>query len=213
MNDKWFKLKQKEAGVTADVIGRELGRDRSVVSRIYVGRQKMTLDQAKVFARVLRVPLDDVLHHAGLVDTSDAAPGRVPGFSDSEVVTFRGTPARSATHDIIAREFGGTRPGIECWQIRSDALLLAGYRRGDTILVDTNAADLCRKGDTVIAQLYDWKSGTAETVLRQYEPPVIIGLAPGGAGFAVHVVDNNNVAIKGRVIASWRAPGLGDAIT
>lgn len=211
MNDKWFKKKQKEAGVTADVIGRELGRDRSVVSRIYVGRQKMTLEQAQVFARVLRVPLEDVLFQAGLVASAKDAPDRVPGFGESEVVPFTGTASRAVTNEIIARELGGGRPGLDCWVVRSDALVLSGYRRGDTLLVDTNAADLCRKGDTVIAQLYAWKSGSADTVLRLYEPPVIIGMVPGGSGFAVHVVDSKNVVIKGRVIASWRTavpPGV-----
>ena len=57
MDDKWFKRQQKRAGVTAEDIAEELGRDRSVVSRIYVGRQRMTLDQARVFAKVLEIPL------------------------------------------------------------------------------------------------------------------------------------------------------------
>lgn len=204
MDDKWFKQKQKQAGVTAEEIGAALGRDRSVVSRIYVGRQKMTLDQAHVFARILKVPLQDVLDRAGLL-ASEADAIASPGFSDSEVVPFKGQGAGKDQVDTIARHLGGGKPGIDIWRTVSTSLSFNGFLKGDYLLIDANQSELCKKGDIVVAQVYDWQTGTAETVLRRFEPPILLAIGGAPEDVKINVVDNQNVVIKGKVIASWRA--------
>ena len=204
MDDKWFKRRQKMAGVTAEDIARELGKDRSAVSRIYVGRQAMKLDEAKVFAKVLDVPLADVLKHAGLLDHDQEADTFVPGFGETEVAPLVGKDQEARAAQTIAGEMGGNRPGVDPWQVKTNELEHFGYLQGDTILVDTNKAESCKKGDMVLAQIYDMRSGTAETVLRRYEPPVLLSAAGHLNELKVNVVDNNNVAIRGKIIGSWR---------
>lgn len=203
MDDKWFKRQQKIAGVTAEDIAERLGRDRSVVSRIYVGRQPMSLEQAQVFAEVLHVDLDEVLKRAGVLSEQKSKTLAL-GFGEADVVPFIGRTSEIASTDRIAECFGGGRAGVDVWKIRSAAMLGDGYRPDDMVLVDTKAAEAVRSGDVVVAQIYDWRSGSARTVFRRFEPPVLVASSPDRADHDVFVVDNTNVVIRGKVIASWR---------
>lgn len=202
MDDKWFKAQQRRVGVTADEIAKKLGRDRSLVSRIYVGRQRMTLEQAQAFAEVLQVPLADVLEHAGF-----AAPAvtqqLAPGFADSDAVPFVHRGAEDRAIPTIAEAFG-QRPGVDIWLVKTAALALMGYMPGDHMLVDTHAAERVKPGDVVVAQAYDNARGAAATLLRRFEPPVLVAASTAPEDRRVHVVDGTNVVIRGKVIASWR---------
>lgn len=202
MDDKWFKQRQKIAGVTAEDIAKRMGRDRSVVSHIYSGRQRMSLDWARAFAEVLNVSLDEVLQHAGVMDEQQAQTLR-PGFSESDVAPWKGKDAEDRAVHTVAQAHG-EKPGVDVWQVKSPALSLMGYMPGDMMLVDTHAAERVRQGDVVVAQIYDNNKGSAFTLLRRYEPPVLVAASPDPADRRVHVVDGINVVIRGRVTASWR---------
>lgn len=203
----WFKRKQKEAGITAQEIAEAAGRHRSQVSHILTGRQAMNLHWAKAFSTALQVPLAEVLRHAGtLEDASETEPGApVPsGFSEGDASPFAGQAGEREREAERARLFGGGGAGIDVWTVRSTALELDGYLIGDRILVDTNAADRARAGDVVIAQAFDVQRGAADTLLRRYEPPVLVSRAPDRSTRRAHVVDGSTVMIRGKVIASWR---------
>ncbi|MDD8022438.1 MAG: helix-turn-helix transcriptional regulator [Paracoccaceae bacterium] len=203
MDVKWFKQQQKKAGVTADEISARLGRDRSLVSRIYVERQKMTLEQAQIFAEVLGVPIEDVIERAGIAGPSVAQ--RVAlGFSDGDAAPFVHRGPEDRATPTIAQALGA-RSGIDIWTIRTGALALMGYMPGDHMLVDTLQADRAAPGDVVVAQVYDNARGSATTLLRRFEPPVLVAASTAPADRRVHVVDGNNVVIRGKVVASWRA--------
>lgn len=205
MDDKWFKQQQKRAGVTAEKIGEALGKDRSLVSRIYTGRQRMKLDEAKIFARVLDLPLGDVLEHAGLMDPEAPAASRPRGFAESGDASPFKLPDRSDAPDrLMALAMGGDRPGVDIWRATSRALELEGILPGDFLLVDTHQSERAKAGDIVIAQVYDWQSGGATTVLRRYDPPVLTARTMDPAEKKVHVVDHSNVVIAGKVTGSWR---------
>ena len=199
MDDKWFKTRQRIAGVTADAIADKLGRDRSIVSKIYAGKQRMSIEWAQAFADVLNVPLADVLEKAGVMDPPKAQTMR-PGFSDGDAMPWIGKG--EATSDIGLAL--GQRPGIDIWRVQGRSMMLGGLLPDDFILVDTFKSELVRPGDVVIAQIYDWQTGSARTVLRRFEPPVLVAASPDTDDARVHVVDGNNVAIKGKVVASWR---------
>lgn len=203
MDAKWFKDRQKQVGVTAEDIAREMGRARSNVSHILNGHQRMSLDWARAFAKVLSVTVDEVLLHAGALDEPEAQTLR-PGFAESDAAPFAGKGGARDTADAIACCMGGGRPGIDVWTIKSDALALRGYLPGDQILVDTHQSERCKSGDIVLAQLYNWQTGTAETILRIYEPPVLVMASACVTAPMTRVVDHQNVVIKGKVIASWR---------
>lgn len=202
---EWFKQKQRKAGVTSEDIGSALGRDRTVVSRIYSGRQRMTLDQAKVFAGALEAPLAEILDRAGIMDAATVREIAPPGFGEGDASKWQPETGNQMSWVGDFAEFlGGGRAGQDIWRVKSRAMQLDGYADGDFLLVNHNAAPAARPGDVVIAQVYDWQSGTAVTLLRRYEPPVLIAASADPEDRKVHVVDGTNVVIRGIVTASWR---------
>jgi len=203
MDDKWFKQQQKKVGVTADEIADRMGRSRSIVSHIYTGRQKMSVEWAKAFADVLQVPLDEVLRRAGVLDEPQARTIR-PGFSDGDAAIWIGKKTEAGKVDTVAAAFGGDAPGIDVWQMNSGAMALDGLLPGDFLLIDSHQSELCRAGDVVVAQNYDWQTGSATSLIRRFEPPVLVAASSDPDSKRVLVVDGNNVVIKGKVIASWR---------
>lgn len=203
MDDKWFKEQQKKAGVTAEDIARRAGRVRSAVSHIYSGRQRMNLEWATAFADALGVPLSLVLEKAGIAPEQTTRQ-LSPGFADSDAVAWVG-PSGGDDRSVHALAIAhGARPGVDVWQVRTAALALMGYMPGDWFLLDTNQSERIRAGDVVVAQVYDNNRGTAITVLRRYEPPVLVAASINPEEHRVHVVDGTNVVVRGKVVASWR---------
>lgn len=203
MDAAFFKKRQKTKGVTADEIAALAGRDRSNVSKIYAGQQKMTIHWARAFAQALDLTLDQVLEHAGEVPKAEAAQLR-PGFAESDAVPFTGGPAPDHKSRSLAEALGAGRAGVDIWTVRTRALMFLGFMVGDQILVDANAAERARAGDVVLAQVYNLATGTATTMLRSYQPPVLVAASPDDDDRRVYVVDGNNVSIRGVVVASWR---------
>lgn len=202
MDDKWFKAQQKRAGVTADEIAARIGRDRSVVSKIYSGQRTMTLEWAQAFSEALGVALSDVLERAGVAN-QQVARQLNPGFAESDAVQWIPKGAEDRQVPTMAAAMG-QRPGVDVWQVKSTSLSLMGYMPGDYILVDTHVAERVRAGDAVIAQVYDNAKGTAATVLRRFEPPVLVAASLSFDENRVHVVDGVNVVIRGKIVGSWR---------
>lgn len=205
MDDKWFKAQQKRAGVTAEDIGQALGRDRSVVSRIYTQRQPMTAAQAKIFAQILQTPLSEVMERAGILEAEEADNVRA-AISNGDVSQMQSSRDQNSQAMEIARNFGGHREGMHIWKVRTDAMSLGGYLPGDMILVDTTKSEIVRAGDIVIAQKFDVRAGDTVTLLRRFEPPVLVAASSDSDNLRVHVVDGENVVIKGKIVASWRSP-------
>ncbi len=205
MNADWFKHKQRIANVTSFDLGNAIGRDRTVVSRIYTGRQKMTLEQAEAFAKVLDVPVSEVLQQAGIA-SKETVQQLNPGFAESDVAAWVPKPDGRDGPDIeaMARAMGGGRNGVDVWRVKSRAMVLAGYLEGDYMLVDTGQRDTCKAGDVVLAQVYDFEVGAATTILRRYQTPVLVAASADPAEWGVHVVDHGAVAIMGKIVGSWR---------
>ncbi len=205
MDAKWFKDRQKQVGVTADDIAHEMGRSRSNVSHIYSGRQRMSLEWAKAFAKVLQTSVDEVLSRAGVLDVDHDQPNSISRRTTAgDVSPWSGGPRSELSVQQIATALGGGSPDIHIWHVESGAMQLGGYLPGDLILVDTSKSEQCKAGDAVIAQAHDWKSGTMTTLLRRFEPPVLVASNTTDADQRVHIVDGINVAIQGKVIACWR---------
>ena len=203
MDVDWFKKKQKERGVTADQIADIMGRSRTSVSNIYSGNQKMSLEWAQAFAQALDTPIDEILSHAGALPQA-AAKQVTSGFSEGDAAPFSGPPGATQRASDRASTFGGEKPGIDVWTVRTEALTLNGIMPGDQILVDSNMSERARAGDFVIAQDYNWQTGTAVTLLRRFEPPVLVSASSNPDLQRVHVVDGRNLVIRGVVTAIWR---------
>lgn len=126
------------------------------------------------------------------------------GFGEADAAPWTGhSPDERAAQPVAVAL--GMKPGVDVWRVKSLALALMGYLPDDFVLVDTHASERARAGDVVIAQVYDWGSGSASTVLRRYEPPVLVAASLDREDWRVHVVDGSNVVIRGKVVASWRA--------
>lgn len=202
IDDKWFKAAQKKVGVTSEDIAARAGRTRTSVSNIYTGRQRTSLEWAKIFAEVLQQPLDEVLRRAGMADERTAQ-ALAPGFSESDAAAWVPGPDDRGRISAIADAFG-QRPGVDLWQVRTPSMALQGLLPGDWMLVDTHAAERVQPGDVVVAQVYDNARGKAATILRRFEPPVLVAASTDAEDRRVHVVDGNNVVVRGKVTASWR---------
>lgn len=206
MNAAWFKQQMKVGRVTAEDVASAAGRHRSNVSHIFSGNQRMSLDWAKAFATTLNQPLDEVLRHAGVLDRENARQiaHMNAGFSDGDAAPFAGQGGQAEKTRSIASALGGDRPGVDIWTVRGTAMILGGLLPGDEILIDTHLADRARAGDVVIAQHYDAQSGSAKTLLRRFEPPVLVAASIDPDHLRTLVVDGRNVVIRGVVVGSWR---------
>ncbi len=205
MNIDWFKRRQQIANVTSFDLAEAIGRNRAVISRIYHGKQKMTMQQAEAFAKVLDVPLSEVLLNAGIA-SKETVQELNPGFAESDVAQWVPKPERAEGPDIeaMAKALGGGRNGVDIWRVKSRAMALAGYLEGDYMLVDTHQRDTCQSGDVVLAQVYDFNVGAATTIFRRFQAPVLLAASADPAEWGVHVVDHNAVVIMGKVVGSWR---------
>ena len=201
MDDKWFKAQQKKVGITADAIADVLGRNRSVVSKILSGKQRMTLEWAQAFAKALQVDVATVLEKAGVAD-APTAQTVMPGFAESDAAPWVAGPEPAGAREVttVAAALGGARPGVDVWRVKGSAMASRGLLAGDYILVDTHQAERVKPGDVVVAQVYNRTGAT--TVLRTFSPPVLVSADPMDS--QVHVVDGVNVVIRGKVTASWR---------
>lgn len=86
-NSAWFAAKLSDKGMSQRQLARLMGIDASAVSLMLRGRRKMDVKEAGEVARLLGVPVDEVLRHAGVaVPVDHHAPGRVPvlGWADSD---------------------------------------------------------------------------------------------------------------------------------
>jgi SOS-response transcriptional repressor LexA len=202
MDMAWFKQMQRRKGVTSFDLGQAIQRDRSVISRIVNGSQRMTLEQARVFSELLDVPLPEMIERGGLGE-KQIAQEFAPGFSESDAAAW--IPGAGLSETAMIKSVAsalGERPGVDVWRVKSRSMALAGLIEGDFMLVDTNQAERVKPGDIVLAQVYN-RGGTM-TVLRRYAPPVLISASADQADVGVHVVDGVNVMVRGKVIASWR---------
>lgn len=204
IDDKWFKAQQRKVGATTEDIARRANRARSAVSNIYTGRQRMTLDWARVFSEVLQQPIDEVLRRAGATNEATAQ-ALAPGYADSDVVLWKPYEGGPRQEQMIADtmlEVLGSRAGTQVWQIKTSAMTLQGYLPGDFLLI--KPLEIAQPGDVVIARVHDNARGKAPTLLRRFEPPVLVASSSNPEERRVYVVDGVNVVIRGKVIASWR---------
>ncbi|WP_226778992.1 helix-turn-helix domain-containing protein [Oceaniglobus trochenteri] len=200
---EWFKAALRRAGLTHNDVAEAIGRDRAVVSRIMNGKQEMKPAQAEAIATLLDIPLPEVLNAAGLFSEA-AVPKKAPGFAEPDVVPFASSESVRGPQEAIIAAMKADRPGIDVWRVASGAMSLAGFIKDDFMLVDCRDVTRFSDGDVVIAQAYDWHHGTAVTLLRRFKPPYLISHSIEARDQTVHVVDDREVAIKGKVLASWR---------
>jgi hypothetical protein len=203
MDADHFKRRQRQLGITSDDLGRAIGRDRTVISKIYSNARPMKAEEVPVFARLLDMTIDEVIERAGLKAGSTVRAMTTPGFSDQEAVPFDWT-GRGDLRDRLAGPLGFDRPGVDVWAVKGRSMDLAGYVDGDMIVVDSHRAERARAGDDVLAQVYDLNHADAQRVFRRYDPPFLFAISTDQAELKPMLVDNERVVIVGVVTSSWR---------
>lgn len=195
MDGDWFRLQHKLRGISQTQLAARMGRSPTFLTRVYSGAQPLKVSEAGDLARLLGLELREVLARAGLAVQADQAPGEIRprGFEESDVQPLQGVAP--APPPLRAQGNGQT-----VWTVHNDGMALAGFLPGDQMIVDANATP--HRGDAVIAQIYDWRAETAQTVLRLYLPPYLT--RPSVRAEAPLTVDGEHVIIKGTVVASWR---------
>lgn len=95
------------------------------------------------------------------------------------------------------------RPNAAPWLLKTRAMEDAGYLSGDVVICD--AAMSPKAGDAVVAQVYDLRSGTAETIFRILESPYLVAASSDPALRKPLLVDNERVIVMGTITQSFRA--------
>lgn len=182
-------------GLTQTQLAYRAGLDPSTLSRFLSeerpGHALRTTTLRKI-EQATRVPLSE---------SSQPAP---EGLGESEAEPYRVEP--SSPLETIIEALKGSGQNVDPWTLQSPALEVAGYRKGDVLLValdETPAA-----GDVVCAQLYDWTRQRAETIFRIFQPPYLVAATSDPQYFRPYLVDDGTVAIKGVVINTIRGRRL-----
>jgi transcriptional regulator with XRE-family HTH domain len=94
-------------------------------------------------------------------------------------------------------------PNQSWWRLKDRALELAGYLPGDQVLLDQSVAP--QAGDGVIAQIYDFEIGAAETVARLFAFPVLVTRSADPLfAHSADLIDNARVKVMGTIIRMVR---------
>jgi hypothetical protein len=125
------------------------------------------------------------------------------GFSDEGLAfdpgSVAGDPVLKGMIEVALKGRSSAAP----WHLKTRALEDAGYLPGDIVISD--AAVQPYAGDAVVAQVYDLRSGTAETVFRVFEAPYLIAASADPALRKPLLVDNERVIVMGTITQSFRS--------
>lgn len=122
--------------------------------------------------------------------------GAAPGMRE-DAVPFESRDADASVAAAI-KAIVGTKKNIDAWTMRSRALECAGFMPGDVVLVDLSV--MPRAGEPACAQVYNWRGGTAETVMRILEPPYLVAATFDGNLRKPLLVDDDRVIVKGLIL-------------
>jgi transcriptional regulator with XRE-family HTH domain len=93
IDTKWFTDLLADKRMSQRQLAKHLGLDSSAVSLTFRGKRDMKLTEAAQIAQILSIPIDDVLHHAGVLTRSQGTMISVAGFLEvtGEVRCVNGT--------------------------------------------------------------------------------------------------------------------------
>lgn len=124
------------------------------------------------------------------------------GLSDEGAPYDAGTHGQDALTRLLVETALKGRPNAAPWVLNTHALRDAGYLVGDIVISDGSVTP--QAGDAVVAQVYDLRSGTAETVFRILESPYLVAASSDPALRKPLLVDNERVIVMGTITQSYR---------
>lgn len=120
-----------------------------------------------------------------------------------ETLQISVTDTSNATQAALDALLRG-RPNAFVVQLGADhALALPAHAAGDYLLVDPDEQP--RAGDVACAQRVEWQTGHVDTVYRVFDPPYLLANNTNDPKLRKPlIVDNDMVALRGRVFATLR---------
>lgn len=190
----WLKAMASHLGLSMSQLARNAGMAASTLTR-YVNDETDTLT-------IQQSSLEAVANFTGFRPYQ--FPGRSrPGFNEPDAIPFElddRVPAPWVRSAVLEARSG--RNGIEAWVMKGAALDAMGILPGDVIIVDQNLKP--KPGDVVVAQIVDYGRGSAETVIRVYQPPYICSHSVRLGPMRPEQVDEDRVSIAGTAIGFLR---------
>jgi hypothetical protein len=176
-------------------IAKEVGVAPSTLTRLLNENSTATL-HARTISRLQEYS------GVSLFGGDPSLPSTFRGLAE-DAVPFDAKSADPAVSAAIKALIGG-RQAADPWTMRTRALERRGYLPGDIVIVDLGRRP--EAGDAVCAQVYDWRRGAAETVMRVYDPPYLLEASLDEQLRKPLVVDNEQVIIKGVLLAHRLRP-------
>ena len=200
LHREYVRLVVRTSGMSPTRLAKELDIAPSTFTRLLNAPEDST---ATLHARTLR-KLQDYSGIPPLFGDDSTIPVGIRGLRE-DAVPFDAKGADPALSSALKALIGG-RKAADPWTIRTRALERIGILPGDIVIVDLGRKP--EAGDAVCAQVYDWRRGTAETVMRLYEPPYLVAASLDEGLRRPLVVDDEQVIIKGVVLPHRLRPGV-----
>lgn len=188
----WVDWMIARTGRTDAALAKDAGLNANYLYRKRSAGTVLGATQIRMLAEHYGLPGPDTYLLPGSAGFSDegapydaAAPGGDPVLKQMIEVALKG------------------RPNATSWLLKTRAMEDAGYLSGDVVISD--AALPPNAGDAVVAQVYDVRSGTAETIFRILEPPYLVAASSDPALRKPLLVDNERVIVMGTITQSFRA--------
>ena len=195
----YVRLVVRHSGKSATALAKDLGIAPSTLTRLLKAPDD---SPATLHARTLRKLQD----HSGippLFGDDPSVPAAVRGLRE-DAVPFDAKSADPVLSAALKALIGG-RKAADPWTIRTRSLERIGFLPGDVVIVDLGRKP--ESGDAVCAQVYDWRRGSAETVMRLCEPPYLVAASLDEGLRRPLVVDDEQVMIKGVILPHRLRPG------
>jgi hypothetical protein len=187
----WIDWLLARTGKTDTALADEAGLQRNYLYRKRREGTVLGAAQIRILGEFWGVPGPD----------SYLLPGTV-GFSDEGAAYDPGTPSTDPVLQAMIDAALKGRASASCWRLKTRALEDAGYLIGDIVIADAAVAP--RAGDAVVAQVYDLRTGTAETIVRISEPPYLVAASSDPGLRKPMLVDNERVIVWGAITQSLR---------
>ena len=186
MPENPIRARRQELGLKQAEAARLIGMEKNQLYKLETGRlKKIPPEHIPGLERVLKMTVAQML-------------GQQPlhGFTEPEA-RFLHEPDLG---DLELRAARVLYPGrhADTMIVGAPSLLLKGYAPGDRILVDMALKP--ELGNCVVAQVYDEEVAAAETVLRVYQPPVLVPATADVGRFKTYVIDDSAVKIMGVIV-------------
>lgn len=159
---------------------------------LYRKRGKSPLKPAMIrqIVEALNVPGPDSYEAQGIAGAAEEA----SRYKAGEMIT--------TNYDKVIEQMLDGNPDASAWTLNTHALESAGYLPGDILITDAKAVPYV--GEPVCAQVYDLKSGTAETVFRILERPYLVAASADPALRKPLLIDDERVIVMATVVSSLR---------